>query len=149
MKLWSTLGSYFHLIHASDILNFVLEKIHKTLNVLWALELSFDYIFILLFFRNFQLLPIPSQSTLAKFAHLKYKYRVSQNGFVEKIPLPELIEVGPALQPAATQACHPTANGSTNNLQNAPLVHLKFVSNESPEEVDLVTEDPISGSNPS
>jgi len=74
---------------------------------------------------NFQLLPIPSQSTLTKFTHLKSKYRVSQNGFVEKIPTPELFRVGPEVA---------AEDGQSAAHQNGPLVHLKFVSDESPED---------------
>ena len=84
---------------------------------------------------NFQLLPIPSRPTLAKFSHLKFKYRISQNGFVEKIPLPEAIEVGPALAAATATDATPA------NIKScpAPMVHLQFVSNDS-QEMDWVDE---------
>jgi len=53
---------------------------------------------------------------------------------VEKVPTPELFRVGPEAAAEDDQAEPHASFGQSAAHQNGPLVHLKFVSDESPED---------------
>jgi hypothetical protein len=54
-------------------------------------------------FFNLQMFPIPTTTTLNKFGWLAEKYRITQNGFVEQIPVPESEpDASPHLNPTST-----------------------------------------------
>ena len=78
---------------------------------------------------------------LTKFSQLKFKYRISPNGFVEKIPSPELFNVGAAQLSEANQAGQCATDPVSANSKSClmPMVHLQF-DNRGSEEMDCVEE---------